>query len=533
MAAAVSTLISTSVLADDRESVEQLRQTTMAIIDALVEKGILTREAANQMIANATKKAAGAAALATPAPAVKPGDPVRVTYVPETVREQIKEQLRDEIVAQARTERWAEPNAVPEWVDRIRVEGDLRVRYEQQRFNKNNSPVAAPDINSINAKGTFDPTSSNQFLYAYNGLPAEDNDLLRVRARLGVSARAGDSMSGAIRMVTGNTTNVVSTSQTLGMTSGKYSFALDQAFVRWTPADWATIWGGRMPNPWLTTDLIWAPDLAFDGVAGSLQLTDVDKYPFRPFLTAGAFPIQNVAQSPSESKWLYAGQTGFNWDITPTVRTQFAVARFQYHNLAGRPNAVPDVFDTDWSAPQYVQKGNTLFNIRNSTNPNAALFALASDYRLLNIAGGVDFAWWDPVHVQLYAGYVKNTGFDRAAVSARVGADVEPRTKGYNMQLTVGMPTLSGWGDWQLYAGYRYLERDAVLDAFTDPDFHLGGTNTKGYLVGGSWGFDRNAYINLRWMSADEIDNQIVGGLVGIGGKLAIDVLQADVNFRF
>ena len=28
---------------------------------------------------------------------------------------------------------------------------------------------------------------------------------------------------------------------------------------------------------------------------------------------------------------------------------------------------------------------------------------------------------------------------------------------------------------------------DAVIDAFTDPDFGLGGTNLKGYTVGGSW----------------------------------------------
>ena len=64
---------------------------------------------------------------------------------------------------------------------------------------------------------------------------------------------------------------------------------------------------------------------------------------------------------------------------------------------------------------------------------------------------------------------------------------------------------------------------DAVLDAFTDSDFHLGGTDTKGYILGGSFGIDKNTWFTMRWLSADPID----------GPPLSIDVLQADLNARF
>ena len=62
-----------------------------------------------------------------------------------------------------------------------------------------------------------------------------------------------------------------------------------------------------------------------------------------------------------------------------------------------------------------------------------------------------------------------------------------------------------------------------MLDAFTDSDFHLGGTNSKGWLLGGSYGLTENAWLTARYMSADEID----------GPPLGIDVFQLDLNAKF
>jgi len=85
------------------------------------------------------------------------------------------------------------------------------------------------------------------------------------------------------------------------------------------------------------------------------------------------------------------------------------------------------------------------------------------------------------------------------------------------------MPKIANKGDWQSFIGYRYVERDAVLDAFTDSDFHLGGTDAKGYFLGGRYAFEKNSFLGFRWMSAKEIS----------GLPLAIDVLQLDVNVSF
>jgi hypothetical protein len=85
------------------------------------------------------------------------------------------------------------------------------------------------------------------------------------------------------------------------------------------------------------------------------------------------------------------------------------------------------------------------------------------------------------------------------------------------------MPTMLLQDDWQLALTYRYLERDAVLDAFTDSDFHLGGTNSKGFIVGGQYGLSKSTSLSARWLSSQEIT----------GLPLSINTLQLQFNAKF
>jgi len=80
------------------------------------------------------------------------------------------------------------------------------------------------------------------------------------------------------------------------------------------------------------------------------------------------------------------------------------------------------------------------------------------------------------------------------------------------------------FGAWRVAVGYRYVKADAVLDAWTDADFHEGGTNTEGYYFWTTFGVAKNTWLRLRYMSANEID-----GVARYGN----DILQLDVNARF
>ncbi|HYA36730.1 MAG TPA: putative porin, partial [Candidatus Methylomirabilis sp.] len=140
----------------------------------------------------------------------------------------------------------------------------------------------------------------------------------------------------------------------------------------------------------------------------------------------------------------------------------------------------------------------------------------------------LDIATFDPTRLVLTADYVKNVGYDQDTILQRTNGlsptnPIEPRTKGYQLKFTAGWPETDRPGRWQVFTAYKYLERDAVLDAFTDPDFHLGGTDTRGWILGGSYGLQDNIWLRLRYLTADPID----------GPPLGIDVLQLDLNAKF
>ncbi|HTG83152.1 MAG TPA: putative porin, partial [Geobacteraceae bacterium] len=125
--------------------------------------------------------------------------------------------------------------------------------------------------------------------------------------------------------------------------------------------------------------------------------------------------------------------------------------------------------------------------------------------------------------------FVKNLAFNRGDVEAiafqeiSLDGPVSPGDTGYQVGVTVGYPTVEKFGDWKGLLFYKHLESDAVIDAFTDQDFHLGGTNAKGWIVGGDFGLTKNVWLSTRWYTADQIS----------GPPLAIDIFQFNLNAKF
>lgn len=488
--------------ANELEEMEVVRQTTINLIQALVDKGVLTQDAANDLIKQAEKSARKKVATAQAAESKV----VRVPYVPESVKREIRDQVKQEVVAQAKAERWGDVNAVPEWVDRLHWEGDLRLRAQRDSFGKENY---------VNNTSLADVTNVSN--------TSDQQDRLRVRARLGLLAKVTPGVSAGFRLTTGNTSDPVSTNQTLGTYENKYTLVFDRAYLKLDPTDWLTVSGGRMPNPYFSSDLVWDDDLNFEGLAATLQTPASSVAQFRPFITAGAFPLESIEQTPdvkARDKWFWGAQGGFEWRLNSDMRMKVGAAYYDFKNVEGiaSPLATPNLYAR--TAPLFRQKGNSVFDIDPT---GASKWALASKFRLMNLTGSLDLAHFDPVHVIVSGDYVKNIGFDQSEIRTRTLENIDPKIKGWQGRVTVGMPVIQQRHDWQAHFGYRRLDRDAVLDAFTDSDFHLGGTDTKGYFLGASYGLDKNTWLSMRYMAADNI----------VGLPLAIDVLQIDLNAKF
>lgn len=503
------------------------------LLDGLVEEGALTRDKADAILEKTRAQVMASPEAKRPPPPANP-NVVGVPYVPEFVKDEIRDQVRNglrkdvlkDVLTQAKEERWGMPGVVPRWVERLHWYGDLRLREESDFFAKDNARNYYLDFQKINQAGGVGKVSI-PFLNT-----TQERDRLRIRARLGMDANVTDSLKAGVRITTGNTLDPVSTNQTLGNYGDRYQVVWDQAYLRYQRLTvggfpWLTLWGGRLPNPWLHTDLVWDSDLNFEGLAGTLSYNFTDKSGQAGdrkrdvFFTLGAFPLQEIELS-SRDKYLFGTQLGTDWQMRGDSIFHAGVAYYDYVNITGKLNAL-DSNLLDFTAPQFVQKGNTLYDIRNDTDPNTNLYALAAEYRLLNFTASVDFALFAPTHVIITGDYVNNIGYNEQKVFERTGAHVGARNQGYQLEIAVGYPHIDRHGDWRITGAFKHLERDAVLDAFTDSDFHLGGTDAEGWILEGDYGLMEDTWLTLRWLSSDSID----------GPPLGIDILQVDLNAKF
>jgi len=522
-----------SVPSDNQQTVEELRNTLVSVMEALVQKGVLTREQAQQIVANAQAKTEAAAKEKAKQDAAEK-DAVRVTYVPENIKTeignqvaaQIKPDVVNEVVAQAKNEKWGVPGALPEWVSHLNFYGDVRMRAEQANYGADNAQSVYLNFDAINTAGGFGKAGTAALLNV-----TEDRFRTLIRARLGLLADLGNSFKADLRLTSGTGRNINTTNQTLGAYDARGAINLDKAALIWDHLSPSMnrefeIRMGRFNNPYnVVSELVWDNDLTFEGLSATYALDlfgrKVDKMERGLYVTVGAMPLQEIELS-NKDKWLYAAQLGTELPFAESAVFKLSGAYYQFQNIAGTKNQ-PDSSLLDYTAPRFLSKGNTVFDIRNSTTDTTVnLFALAADYKLLNANLSLDF----PVahkRVIVAGEFVRNIGFDSAKVLARTGAEVEGKVNGYDVSLSVGDASLNAFGAWRALFGYRYLERDAVLDAFTDSDFHLGGTDAKGYQFSYELGLSRNMSVKARLMSATEVD----------GPPLAIDVYHLDFNGSF
>jgi hypothetical protein len=571
---------------------------TINLINRLVERGVLTKGDAAELITQAEADAAQARAEAKADAAqglAMDDDTVRVTYVPETVKAEIREQLKDMVLAQARVEGWANPRAFPDWTSRVTLFGDVRLRYEGVFFPDGNDNTGSfPNFNAINTGAPFD-ISGTQFSPQQN--VDQERLRLRLRARLGVDVNLEDGFSAGMRVATGESNTPTSTNQTLGLANqgqggnfSKYAIWLDRGFIRYdvgggpshstvttpgpdgkmqtvvVPHDsdgMLSLFFGRFDNPFFSaSEIIWDEDVGFDGVALKAKVPVFDW--FTLFLAGGVFPVFNTdfnfssnqpAKFESEDKWLYAGQIGFDLKPCKDFNAKVAAAIYDFDDVQGRlstpyiPLTAQDASDADNSRPSFAQKGNTYRPIRDiipnalnnfGTTQQFQYFGLASPFQIAAYTARLDFNSFEPFQISLLGEYavnlhhdaeaidevaVNNRGavpLDESGIPTGVGS-YEGGDTAWNVALIVGKPVFEEAWDWNASVGYRYVESDAVVDAFTDSDFGLGGTNMEGYTIGAAVALSKQVRVSLRWMSATQI----------AGPPLKSDVFLFDLTAKF
>jgi hypothetical protein len=548
---------------------------TMKLLEALVSEGVLKKDKAALLLQQAEKEALAArdaAKAVKEAAKAEEDDALRVSHVPEAVRRQIKEEVRNEVMADLKPGGAISLFNLPKPTDENTFGGDFRLRAEHISYPEGNDNTGSfPNFNAINTGAPFD-TAGTVFSPQWN--TTENRTRFRYRLRIGGEWNLEKNLVFGARFATGADNSPVSVNQTVGAVGSgqgggfsKYAIWLDRAFFRYTLENTkatATVSGGRFDNPFQASEIMYDNDLGFDGVSVKAKLTA--NKDFKPWITAGGFPIFNTdlnfsSNNPNKfesiDKYLYGAQAGADINIGPRVTAKIAGAYYDFHNVEGRastpflPLNANDAGDTDHTRPTFAQKGNTYRPLRTiipdplnnfGTSQQFQYFGLASKFKPVTGNVRVDVKVTEPYVLSFQGEYIKNTGFNReeidaVAVNNRGPLEVDAATgktsgglgsfAGHDTAWLAGMKfgkaALQAKGDWWLGGEYRWVGSDSVVDGFADSNLGTGGTNVKGFVFNGRYALSKHTNLGFAWMVADNI----------AGPPLKNDFIQLDFNLKF
>ena len=423
---------------------------TLNLIHLMVKRGLITKGDADGLVKQAQQETVVAQAQAQQAAntavlpeANAPDDTTAVTYVPDVVKNQIRDEVTADVLNQQRQNELAAARPLPSTGPRFRVSGDLRLRYEGDFYPSNNAQGDFTNYNAINTGSGFDVNSAAPALPEYN--VSQDRNRFRLRARFGTDIDLHEGFSVGLRIGTGQDDSPTTENQTLDVANNgqggnfsKYAIWLDRAFLRYelggTPEKDLSFTAGRFENPFFHTSMIFADDLGFDGLVAQARYKVANG--LTPFVTLGAFPVFNTdlnfssTQSQkfsSEDKYLIAAQAGTVWTINKDFSAKAAVAYYYYQNVEGKVSdpllaSNNEAGNTDDSRPSFAQNGNTYIALRNYVDPNPGTtpeieyYGLATPFHVLALTGQLDFSHFDPFHMSIQGEVIKNLAFDRNAV---------------------------------------------------------------------------------------------------------------------
>ena len=295
---------------------------------------------------------------------------------------------------------------------------------------------------------------SGDIRFRYEGIDEEfevERNRMRFRSRFGFTATAGDDLKVILRLATGGG-NPVSTNQSFDDGFSTKDIGVDLAYVDWKISDGLNFYGGKMKNPLFkagSVPLVWDSDLTPEGFAL--------RYSSGMFFgTVGGFSVEE--RSSSDDSLLYVIQGGLKFPIGENNRLTVGAGYFGYTNTTG-------------NAAFYngKAKGNTL-----DVNDQYVF-----EYKDTEIFAQLDtrIADWP---LQLFAHYAKNNEVSSQDTAVAYGAKLGASKDKGQSQFT-----------WI----YQDIEADSVIGTFNDSDFGGGGTDSRGHILKGKYGFSKKIFV--------------------------------------
>jgi len=339
----------------------------------------------------------------------------------------------------------------------------------------------------------------------FRGGTSVDRNRGRFRARFDIKNKFTDEWSAGLRISSGEATDPISTNQTMTDFFERKFFAIDQAYIIYTPS-WAkplSVTGGKFGYTWRRTELTYDSDLNPEGISPVLTFK-LEESPLKDVKFIGfAIPFRESSGGPDS--YMMGGGVETTWQLGSRA-TLGASANY-----------------TNWFRTDTIRAGQTAspVTISGSTNRNAAsATAFASRFGLLDLLGQLNIETgatrWP---VLLLFDYVTNT---RACANVDIaGVACNPRDRqGYWAEFAVGQT--KDRHDVQVGYTLIHIEQEAVLGAFNFSDLRA-----PSDVVNHRISFSYQAYKNIQLGYT-----LLVGRLLGTDEKW-LKRSQIDLLYKF
>ena len=328
------------------------------------------------------------------------------------------------------------------WAEKIKINGDMRYRYESIDDDRKNVG------------------------------DADERNRSRLRARLGITAQVSDDVKAGFALATGTSGgDPISSNSTFGSSNSDKGIVLDQGYIAWKFYDNITLTAGKTKVPYFKpgkSSLIFDGDLRPEGAHIKYKNNSI-------FATLG-YNFLNSDDGSSGNKDIietYGAQVGYKFKLDKNTKVTVGLG---YYNIPLSGSELADVLADEF--------GNT-----------ASGTTYAYDYEIQQVFAEVKTKILGQKST-FYADYIKNDG------DSNIDGISDPKEdSGFVYGVKVGNAKKRG----DLAFGYAYqdLEQDATFGAHTDSDFGGGGTDTKGSKISGALGLSKNTSLALVYFDTE------------------------------
>lgn len=327
---------------------------------------------------------------------------------------------------------------------------------------------------------------------------SHNRDYHLMRVRVGAFPWISEELSAGVELSTAGD-KPVSRMQVLGDGFTSKSFNLNQAYIDFHPAAYGldgklnVVAGKRDVAQSIirVNDLVWDNDLTLEGLTlqygknGKKQLAGINA-------VAGYYFIDEVNDSESDP-FFWVSQLAFSGssnDLSYLVGAGY----YNFQNIGGK------------SVDGWAYNDG----LYNNTGTDSMM---TYDYDVLEVFANAGTEIAGSMPVKLYGQYAVN-----------IADGIDDDTNAWLLGATIGKAKKTG--QWELDANYCTIEKDAILGAFTDGTRYSGGTDGKGFEVGGKYMMAQNLTVALKYynhekgVDVEESDNRV-------------DIWQGDMIVRF